>query len=241
MNKPIIGIVTAVGPDPVSPEERDVFYAGKPYVDRVIEAGGVPLLLPHGVDPTDMVELIDGWLIIGGNDIDPTLYGQTLHPESKLEPTSRFELEKAIYGMAPPSLPVLGICYGCQFLNVLRGGDLIQHLPDVVGHRSHTGGTSQSYEVEPGSKTATALGTDKVEGKSYHHQAIGHLGNGLSVVAKSEDGVVEAVEDVGGKWIVGVQWHPERTPEDPASQSLFREFVAKASAHKESKTACGTW
>jgi len=240
MKKPLIAIVTTKGPDPGA-EERDIFYVGKPYVDCIIAAGGVPILIPHGADMKDLIDLLDGWMIIGGRDIDPAHYGQELHPLGETEVMGRFESEKELYESAPESMPILGICYGCQFLNVVKGGDLIQHLPDVAGTGLHNGGTLQYYEVESGTKVAGALGADKVSGKSYHHQAIGKIGNGLKVVAKSEDGTVEAVEDVERRWVLGVQWHPERTPDDPASQSLFREFILQASQYQKEKESCGTW
>ncbi len=241
MNKPVVGIVSSVAPDPADPSERQVFTVGKPYIDRILEAGGVPLIVPHGLDAADVLELIDGWMIIGGRDIDPELYGQTQHPKTEVEAKERFFLEKDLFDHAPEGLPVLGICYGCQFLNIARGGDLIQHLPDVVGHGSHSGGTTQSYAVDDGTLTAATLGCETVEGRSYHHQAISHVGKGLVVTARSEDGTIEAVEDEGGRWILGLQWHPERTPENDSSRRVFREFVAQARAFKERKGACGTW
>ncbi|MBS1724445.1 MAG: gamma-glutamyl-gamma-aminobutyrate hydrolase family protein [Armatimonadetes bacterium] len=241
MSKPVIGIVCSIGPDPVMPEEREVFFVGKPYVDRLIEAGAIPLLIPHGIHPRESLDLIDGWMIIGGNDIDPARFGQDVHPETKMESTERFEAEKKVYDAVPKDMPVLGICYGCQFLNVVNGGDLVQHVPDVVGHGGHAGGTMQDYSVAAGSTTASALGSTSVQGKSYHHQAVGQVGDGLKVVARSEDGTVEAIEATDGRWILGIQWHPERTPADPASRSLFNEFVRKATEYKENKASCGTW
>lgn len=239
-SRPIIGIVCTVGPDPSS-DEREAFFVGKPYVDRILESGGLPLLIPHGVEPRDVAGLIDGWLIIGGRDIDPAHYGQTPHKETLNEPDARFQLEKGLIDTLSPDLPILGICYGCQFLNVARGGDIIQHLPDVVGHGSHTGGTPQTYTVDEGTKLAEAMGSGPVGGKSYHHQAVGHVGAGLKVTARSDDGTIEAIEDVSSRWIVGVQWHPERTPEDPASQALFSAFVARAAQFKKDRETCGTW
>lgn len=241
MTKPVIGIVSTIGPDPVSPEDRDVYFVGKPYLDCIAAAGGFPVMLPHHFHPRDAVDLIDGWLIIGGRDLDPTLYGQPADPSLEPESRDRFESEKKLYDVVPQGMPVLGICYGCQFLNVVRGGNLIQHLPDVVGHTQHTGGTLQSYQVDAGSLTSKLLGGQSVSGKSYHHQAADTIGAELKVTAKSEDGTIEALEDANGKWVVGIQWHPERTPDDPASRNLFKAFIEQAIQYKKERETCGTW
>jgi putative glutamine amidotransferase len=172
--------------------------------------------------------LIHGWLIPGGADIDASRWGETNHEKVELQDPARFEGEASLYARLQPDVPILGICYGCQFLNVARGGSLIQHVPDVVGHESHSGGTLQSYRLEADSKLATAMATGKVEGKSYHHQAVGNLGEGLRVVAHAADGIVEAVEALDRPFVLGVQWHPERTAEDAATRRLFESFIAAA-------------
>lgn len=130
---------------------------------------------------------------------------------------------------------MLGICYGCQVVNVLRGGSLDQHLPDGLGHDEHTGGTMQKYVVNVDSRLSQSTETAVIEGKSYHHQAVGRLGEGLWVTAKSEDGTVEAIEANDRPWLVGVQWHPERTPDDPATQRLFKRFVQAAAEYRATR------
>jgi putative glutamine amidotransferase len=240
MSKPLIGIVPSKGPDPTS-DEREAYFIGKPYIDSIIGAGGVPLVLPHGVDVETVISLIDGWMIIGGHDIDPKLYGQETHKDTRLEPPGRFDLESALYEVASRDLPILGICYGCQFLNVKRGGDLIQHLPDLVGHKSHEGGTREPIRLEPGSQIGSATRQETIDGKSYHHQAVHHVGQGLVVSAWASDGTVEAIEDPDANFMVAVQWHPERTPDDPASVQIFKTFIEKAKEYREAKSSCGTW
>lgn len=240
MSRPVIGIVCTVGPDP-SADERDILYVGKPYVDRILEAGGLPILLPHGVDAAQAAQMLDGWMIIGGRDIEPTHFGETAHPEAVPESAARYATEASIFQAAAPGMPVLGICYGCQFLNVQRGGSLAQHLPDTLGHDDHSGGTRQNYEVTAGSLAEGALRTQSPAGKSYHHQAIDSLGKGLKVSARAEDGTIEAVEDESGRWVLGIQWHPERTPELPESQALFLQFVDQARRYQREKATCGTW
>ena len=199
------------------------------------EAGGIPLLIPPMADMDGIAGLIDGWLIPGGDDIDAKHFGEENHPKVELQDPARFEGEARLYKAIPDDLPVLGICYGCQFLNVIRGGSLIQHLPDVVGHEQHTGGTMQKYEVDPASKLGGVIGTSVIEGKSYHHQAVGTLGADLTITSRSEDGTVEAVEATDRPWVIGVQWHPERTFEDPPTRKIFDTLIQSATAYKESK------
>jgi putative glutamine amidotransferase len=141
-----------------------------------------------------------------------------------------------MYAELPSDLPVLGICYGCQFLNVKRGGTLIQHVPDAVGHEEHSGGTMQTYSVLDASALARSALASTIEGKSYHHQAVDLVGDGLVVSARAQDGTIEAIEDQSKAFWVGVQWHPERTPEDVATQNLFRAFIGAAAIYRGSKS-----
>lgn len=226
--KPLIAITVDCKRDPEDPRTRGKLELNWNYVQAVSDAGGVPLLIPPTADMAEVAKIIHGWLIPGGDDIDARRFGQENHPEVKPMDPARFEGEAALMRAADKDLPVLGICYGCQFLNVSRGGNLIQHLPDAVGHTNHTGGTLQTYALDSASRLASAMKTERAEGKSYHHQAVGDLGADLRVVARSDDGTVEAVEATDRPWMIGVQWHPERTPEDEATQRLFKDFIAAA-------------
>jgi putative glutamine amidotransferase len=205
------------------------------YTDRVRAAGGVPIILPPGTDPEDVAHLIDGWLIPGGDDLDPSLWGEEVHPEAELIDPERLALERGLFERISPDVPIFGICYGCQLLNVLHGGSLIQHLPDKLGHDGHRGDAWQTYAVEPGTKLAQIVGGAKAEGKSWHHQAISRLGEGLQVTARHEDGTIEGIESSTRPWMVGVQWHPERSEAD-ASPRLFSAFVEQAKAFRETRT-----
>ncbi len=198
------------------------------YCLRVLKAGGVPVIIPPCTDMKTVAEFIDGWLIPGGKDIDAAKYHEQNHEMSDLQNPQRWEGEKALYDAVDPNMPILGICYGCQFMNVAEGGSMIQHLPDSLGNHVHEGGTLQTYKVAPDSKTAQMMGVVQAHGKSYHHQAIGEIGRGLRIVSKHEDGTVEAVESTERPWVIGVQWHPERTPDEPASQNLFASFISAA-------------
>lgn len=186
-------------------------------------------------DMSILANLIHGWLIPGGDDIDAKRFGEENHPKVSLADPARFEAEQSLWKNVSSDMPILGICYGCQFLNVARGGSLIQHLPDVVGHESHSGGTLQEYAVEPGSQLESVIGTQKITGKSYHHQAIKETGENLKVVSKTEDGIIEAVEATDRPWVIGVQWHPERTAEDPPTRRIFDNFISAARRYAEAK------
>lgn len=233
--KPIIGISADSSHDPEDARTFGKLELNWNYAQAVAAAGGVPLIIPPMADMKVVSALIDGWLIPGGDDIDACNFGQENHPEANLQDPARFAGEKALYQHVPKEMPVLGICYGCQMLNVVRGGDLIQHLPDVEGSVTHTGGVLQEYKVEPSSKFAGVIGTPGPAGKSYHHQAIDKTGKDLRVVARNEDSTIEAVEATDRPWLIGVQWHPERTLQNADSRSLFENFVAAAGRYAETK------
>lgn len=205
------------------------------YAQAISEAGGVPILVPPTADMEAIAEIIDGWLIPGGDDIDAKNFGEENHPEVKLSDPARFNAESRLFHAIDKNLPVFGICYGCQFVNVVQGGSLIQHLPDVVGHNQDTGGTLQSYQIEASSKLADTIQDVRIDGKSYHHQAVSRVANGMVVTARNEDGTVEALESAVRPWLVGVQWHPERTLEDPKTRRIFESFIAAALQYRANR------
>ncbi len=230
--KPIIGITVECKSLPEDARTRGSFSLNWNYAQAISEAGGVPIVIPPTADPEAVAPLLDGWLIPGGNDIDAREFGEANHAMVELQDPARFALEKALLAQIDPNLPVFGICYGCQFLNVARGGTLEQHLPDRVGDDRHTGGTLADYCLEGDSRLAEIVGASAMKGKSYHHQAVARLGQGLRTSAAHTDGTIEAIEANDRPWMIGVQWHPERTLEDPATQRLFRAFVEAAAAYR---------
>ncbi|MDR3692137.1 MAG: gamma-glutamyl-gamma-aminobutyrate hydrolase family protein [Fimbriimonas sp.] len=234
--KPIIGITVDCRQDPDDLRTRGKLTLNWNYAQGISDAGGVPVLIPPTADMVVLAGIIHGWLIPGGDDIDATQFGEENHPKVSLQDPARFEGEKWLLEAIDTELPVFGICYGCQFLNVARGGTLFQHLPDVVGHESHTGGTLQEYQVEPETKLYNVVGDATISGKSYHHQAVNRVGENLKVVSKAEDGTIEAVEATDRPWMIGVQWHPERTLSDQPSKQLFKEFVLAAKRYAESRS-----
>ncbi len=233
--KPLIGITVDVQSDIENPRTKGLLKLNVNYADMVTQAGGNPILITPFTDTKEMAHLVDGWLIPGGDDMDASHFGEENHPKVGLQDPLRWKMEEALYQQIDPLLPILGICYGCQFLNVKHGGTLLQHVPDQVGHEQHTGGTLQTYKVEESSRLRTFSGHSAITGASYHHQAVGKLGENLEAVAFADDGIVEAIEDPNKPFLVGVQWHPERTPQDEATLNLFRSFIQAAELYRASK------
>jgi putative glutamine amidotransferase len=186
----------------------------------------------------DMLGRFDGLLLIGGPDVDPELYGEELHPACYGIDRIRDDFEIDLVRTAiDRALPTLAICRGIQLVNVALGGTLDQHITDrddLVQHGVPQGGEGVMHpvQVQPGSLVAKAMGVDRAEAMSHHHQAVARLASDLRPVAWAEDGVVEAVElDEGEAWLLGVQWHPEETAAaDPAQQGLFNGFVERTVA-----------
>jgi putative glutamine amidotransferase len=237
MSRPNVGITAAT--ERVSYgvwEEVSAFISPASYVRAVQRAGGRPvLLLPDPEDaenPNGVLDLIDALILTGGaGDVNPELYGEERHPETGPVQEERDAYELALARAAlDRGVPTLGICRGMEVLNVVYGGRIEQHLPDVLGHEEHryTPGTYADHEVrlEPGSLAAHAAGTERTPVKSHHHQGIKEVGDGLRVSGwATEDGAIEALEDPSHPFVLGVLWHPE---EDEKSQ-LIRAVVREVS------------
>lgn len=206
------------------------------YVDAVEGAGGRAVLIPPtevGVEET--LDALDGVVFSGGADVDPSRYGAEPHPETDMPQTRRDAGEMALLQAAlERDVPVLAICRGFQLLNVARGGDLIQHLPEKVGHDVHKQVPGEfvehPVEIKGGSRLASIVG-ESSDVTSHHHQALGRVGDGLVETAWAADGTLEAVEDPSRRFTVGVQWHPE-AGEDAA---LFEALVAEAREYRAAR------
>ena len=236
MNKPVIGITTYLTPARFGAWEEETALIPATYVRAIEAAGGRPLLVPPSTDGIDeTLDRLDGLLFSGGSDLDPELYGQQAHPETNEIIPQRDRAEIALLRAAlERDMPVLAVCRGSQVLNVALGGDLVQHLPDVVGDEKHkhTPGefADHDVELEPGTRVQEILG-DHAPVKSHHHQGYGKLGTGLRESARAEDGTIEALEHPERRFAIGVLWHPE-AGEDFA---LFEALVKEAGEYREAR------
>ncbi|MCF2530653.1 gamma-glutamyl-gamma-aminobutyrate hydrolase family protein [Yinghuangia soli] len=234
MPRPVIGISVYSEKAKWAAWDTQATLLPQAYVDRVAAAGGLPVLLPSVPDVAEALDRVDALIVAGGGDIDPARYRSTPHERTGYIRTARDTAEFALAERAlDMRLPVLGICRGLQVLNVLRGGSLVQHLPDQVGDERHAPAPGQygrhPVALVPGSRTAQLYGRDELDVASYHHQAVDTLGAGLVVTGRAPDGIVEALELPGHPFAVAVQWHPE-VDED---LSPFHGVVAAAEARLE--------
>jgi len=242
-HRPLIGVTTSevrpkerVNPVPEGEPIGKEMALGTTYLKAIEEAGGLPVVMPpmaeDAIEP--LLDRLDGICLSGGPDLDPALYEAEPHPElGPIEPElDRFELAIAARADAR-EMPILAICRGTQALNIVRGGALHQHLPDLstkITHRQSNPGTEPSHRVAvaPDSKLAEIFSDGELEVidvNSFHHQAIDRLGDGLRISARAPDGTVEAIEDPSRRFLIGVQWHAETLVHREAEAELFRRFV----------------
>jgi putative glutamine amidotransferase len=234
VTRPVIGITTYLTQARWSYWDVEAALVPAAYVRSIEQAGGRPVLIPPSENAvSETLDAVGGLLFSGGSDLDPELYDQDPHPETSgvVPDRDRAELRLLEAALAR-DMPVLAVCRGSQVLNIARGGDLVQHLPDVVGDEKHkhTPGTFADHGVtlEQGTRLAALLG-DRAPVKSHHHQGFGRVGTGLRVAAKAEDGAIEAVEDPSLRFVLGVLWHPE-AGED---MRLFEELVRQAHDYRQ--------
>src|SRR5689334_18574356 len=203
------------------------------YEESVRRAGGDVRVLDRAADrPTDVIAGVDGLLLTGGGDVQPSLYGAAPHPTFDPAEPGRDEYEMELVRRAiEANLPLFAICRGIQVLNVARGGTLIQDIPDEVGttvnHRVPTPPYSLAHDVwiESGSRLEQVLAGETCPVNSRHHQAVKTLGEGLVITANAPDGVIEAIEDPSRRFCLGVQWHPENFFRTGEFRALFEALV----------------
>lgn len=239
---PLIGITTYLEQAQTGVWDVRASFLPKVYMDAVTDVGGVAILLPpQPATPdvaTHVLSALDGLIVSGGADVDPALYGQDPHPMTGAPRTDRDAWETLLLDAAIAlELPFLGICRGAQILNVALGGDLIQHLPDIVGDTRYQPGAAvfgaSEIEVEPDTRIAAMLGDDRrASAPLYHHQAIGTVADDLVVTSRTPDGIIESIELPSVPFGVAVQWHPEEHAED---RRLFAGVVAAAREYRAAR------
>lgn len=209
------------------------------YVRSVENAGGAAVPIELNLPPSELRQQardLDAIVLPGSPvDVDPSRYGSSRHPAAAQADPAREATDSALLAHSlEEGKPVLAICYGIQILNVFLGGSLIQDIPGEmhtrIQHAAAKGENEPFHEVaiESGSRLADIASDERIQVNSSHHQAIRQLGHGLRVTARSSDGIIEAVEQVGSNRVIGVQWHPERMVEDRIARALFDDLVATA-------------
>jgi putative glutamine amidotransferase len=237
--RPLIGICAALERARWSVWDLQAFLLPRMYVDAVQRAGGSAVLLPVDQgwieDPDELLDRLDGLMLAGGADLDPSTYGADRHPQTVGMVPERDAFELALTRAAfARDLPYLGICRGMQVMNVAAGGTLIQHLPESHGHEDHRrvsgtfDGADHDVRLAPGSLAARAAGEELHPTKSHHHQGVGEVGEGLAVTGwATVDDLPEAIERADHRFALGVQWHPEA---DETSR-LIGALVAEAAQY----------
>jgi len=239
MPRPIIGITTDYN------EKLSGYDSPYGYATSVEKAGGLPLLLPYRADLLlipQYVDIIDGIVFSGGDDLDPKSWGETYHPKTSPVDPLREKFETALMiEVEKRRMPTLGICMGSQLMNVHRGGSLHQFLPEMdrpsmIEHRKvgdelgrgEDAPNRHAVILEKDSVAAKAIGKIDIISNTSHKQSVNKLGQGLRIIATAPDGVIEGVEDPTMPLFLGVQWHPERLHDQPEHLALFKLLVEKA-------------
>ncbi len=213
-------------------------YLNRAYVWALEQAGATPIILPVTSD-LDIINsylgIVDGILLSGGEDVEPQRYGAEPHPQLGKTDISRDETEIPLIKTAlAQDMPLFAICRGIQALNVALGGTLYQDIPSELPSELHhlqsevgfaRNALTHKVTIEPNTRLRSIVGDSDMMTNSFHHQALQKIGNGLIVTAHSSDGIVEAVENPGCSFLVGVQFHPEDTTHDEKSRRLFEAFV----------------
>lgn len=242
-HRPLIGVPTAELPG-FHPDEPRLWAMRVSYITPIFALGGLPVLLPNITtleELTPLLSQLDGLLLAGGHDIDPTLYGSrpTKHLEQTDPTRDRSELLITRWALAN-KLPILAICRGMQMINVAAGGTLHQN---VAGHRANPvvymslTRNGHPITIRPGSRLFAITGQSKVWVNSLHHQAVADVGSNLTITAQAPDGVIEAIEVTDPKhWCVGLQSHPEAiVDQQDWVRELFTEFLQASRNYNQNK------
>ena len=232
MKRPIIGLTMNIDQQP------DRYELQTPYVISIEKAGGLPLAIPHSTNLAlipQILDLLDGILFVGGDDLDPAIYGQPWHPNAVPIDPRRQTFELALLAdVEHRRLPTLGICLGSQLINVHRGGSLHQFLPDLprpnpIEHRkAERDRPTHPVTVALDSQIGRAIGKPNIIANTYHKQSVDRIGRNLRVVATAPDAIIEAFEDPDMPLFAAIQWHPERLHDLEEHLALFKLLVHKA-------------
>jgi putative glutamine amidotransferase len=245
MERPVIGICATLTQAQWGVWDDRALLLSIGYITAIQAAGGMAVMIPPDEQlergPDEILDLLDGLILAGGTDIDPANYGAEAHPQTQQPVPERDSFEIALARRAwERDMPVLGICRGMQLINVARGGTLVQHLPDEVGHEDHRripgsfDGSDHDVRLEPRSLAARAAGEEVHVTKSHHHQGIDLVGGGLEVTGRSTiDDLPEAIEAPSRRFVLGVQWHPEADQ----TSTVVAALVEEARATRESRRA----
>jgi putative glutamine amidotransferase len=235
--KPVIGVSTSREMSGGYPRD----YLRGTYSDALCRAGGIPMLLANVDESVELLSQCDGLLLTGGGDVDPQRFGQEdagTDWSGVSGDRDRVEL-LLVHEANRLNLPIFGICRGIQVLAVAFGGTLIQdiplRLPDTPIRHSQAQPrrrVTHGVTVESQSRVAQIVGTHVLEVNSFHHQAVDQVPSPWRIVAQADDGVIEAIEHPGERFLVGVQWHPEDlVVDEPSARQLFEHFIQ----------ACAQW
>jgi putative glutamine amidotransferase len=238
VTRPLVLLTTGLDMHAGSHRRPSVFlYTG--YLEA-LEGAGLAVVIGSPAHSDDSVRaLLDaccGVVLSGGEDVEPVHYGEDPHPMLDEVQPERDRMEfTAFHGALAREMPVLGICRGMQLMNVALGGTLYQDIPsqrpDSLGHSQGSGWARRTHgaTIHPDSRLRGIVQSDELRINSFHHQAVRDLGRGLVVTARAEDGMVEAIEAPDHRWLVGVQWHPERQEADaPSTDPDVQLFAAFA-------------
>ena len=232
MKKPVIGITSSS----VNYNGHESSMLPISYCDAITNAGGIPVILAVAKEKIaeQWIDVCDGIILSGGEDMDPYTYHEEPHPKLKKTILERDQFEIGLVQAARKrKVPILAICRGVHVVNVALGGTILQDIesivPNCIQHTQKASSKTPSHtvKIEGNSSLSTILGAQEVRVNSFHHQAVNTLALGLKVTAQAHDGIIEAIEAINMEegWMLGVQWHPEEMGNDFQMDRLFAEFI----------------
>lgn len=226
--RPCIGITG----DFAAGEGSEKFILRSEYFDVIFKTGGVPILLPPFADDETLkaqFSCVNALFITGGGDISSARYGQPQHPACTLvHPRREAHDFQCVRHALDLRIPILGVCYGMQVINVALGGTLIQDIPSPSLRRRPGERTAHSVSITPDTRLSRIVKATRIDVNSTHHQAVGQLGKDLVIASRSDDNIIEAIEGTGDEFLLGVQWHPERLMDSPDQRAIFQSFIEAA-------------